>query len=545
MKAVIYTLLTLIFASTQLFSIGQEWVARYNGTGNTTDWAFALEIDATGNTYVTGYSTGAGTSKDYRTIKYNPAGQVLWTASFNGPVNGGDYAYAIVLDQSGNVYVTGRVDYGTGALADIITIKYDSQGIQQWFARYNGAANNHDEGKAIQVDNSGNVYVSGKTFANNNYDFVTIKYNSSGTQLWASTYNGPGNNEDVAASLAVDNSGNVYVAGASIGSGTGSDFTVIKYDVNGTQSWIKRNNGVGNGGDAAISIKTDAAGNIYAGGFMDMGGQGHNYHVAKYNSAGTVLFESQYNGPSGLSDFATAMVIDANSNVIITGSSARIVGNVVDSNYATVKFSSDGLLQWVAVYNGPNNTIDISRAIYADNAGNVYISGSSYGGVNSNDYITIKYSPLGNQLWVASYNGPANSNDYCTGLVADNSGNAYVTGRSLGVGSDYDYATIKYSDFVGINITSTEVPDRFNLYQNYPNPFNPTTKIKFDLPKSSSVVLKIYNSMGEEVFSKQFGNLNPASYEYNFAANTLSSGVYFYKLIADEIISTKKMILVK
>ncbi len=543
MKAVIYTLLVLSFSVTQIFSIGQEWVARYNGTANTTDWAQALAIDATGNTYVTGYSTGSGTSKDYRTIKYNLAGQVLWSASFNGPVNGGDYSYAIVVDNSGNVYVTGRVDFGAPTQSDILTIKYDSQGIQQWTARYNNT-NNLDEARAIQVDNSGNVYVTGKT-TGTNVDFVTIKYNPNGTEAWVSTYNGPGNSEDVAVSLAIDGSGNVYVAGASIGSGTGSDFTVIKYNSDGTQSWVKRYNGAGNGGDAAISVKVDATGEVYAAGFADMGAEKHNYYIVKYTSTGAVRWERQYNGVGGLSDIATAMVLDNNANVYVTGSSAQVIGTIVDSNYATVKYNRDGVQQWAAIYSGPNNTIDISRGIFVDITGNVYISGSSSGWINGDDYVTIKYTPAGATSWIMSYNGPANSNDYCTSIVADNNGNAYVSGRSFGIGTDYDYATIKYSDMVGINISSNEIPNRFNLYQNYPNPFNPSTKIKFDLPNSSQVVLKVYNTMCEEVFGKEFGNLQPATYEYSFAANTLTSGVYFYKLIAGEFISTKKMILVK
>ena len=253
----IFSILSLLLITAQSFSFGEEWVARFNGAGNTTDWAYGITLDPSGNVYVTGYSTGAGTGKDYMTIKYNSNGNVLWTSSYNGPINGGDYSNAIAVDQSGNAYVTGRVDFGA-SYADIVTIKYNSQGVQQWSARYNGPANNIDEARCIKTDGNGNVFVAGKSF-NANYDFIVIKYNSNGTEAWVATYNGPGNNEDVVNSLDIDNSGNVYIAGNSIGSGTGSDFTVIKYNSNGAQAWVKRYNGPGNGGDAALTVRVDGS----------------------------------------------------------------------------------------------------------------------------------------------------------------------------------------------------------------------------------------------------------------------------------------------
>jgi dienelactone hydrolase len=79
-----------------------------------------------------------------------------------------------------------------------------------------------------------------------------------------------------------------------------------------------------------------------------------------------------------------------------------------------------------------------------DGSGNVYVTGYSYGGDANYDYATIKYDTNGNQLWSAPYNGTGNSEDYAFALVADKSGNIYVTGQSMGVGTNFDYATIKY-----------------------------------------------------------------------------------------------------
>jgi lysyl endopeptidase len=98
---------------------------------------------------------------------------------------------------------------------------------------------------------------------------------------------------------------------------------------------------------------------------------------------------------------------------------------------------------------------------------------------------------------------------------------------------------------VGINQISSNVPDKFNLYNNYPNPFNPKTVIKFDISKSELVKLEIYNMLGEEVTTLVNQNLTPGSYSIDFDATGLSSGMYFYRIEAQDFSMTKRMVLVK
>jgi Secretion system C-terminal sorting domain/Beta-propeller repeat len=270
----------------------------------------------------------------------------------------------------------------------------------------------------------------------------------------------------------------------------------------------------------------------------------YNFLAIKYDMNGNVIWEKQYNGSSSTADFATSMAIDAADNIYLTGLTTNNTPFGLDSNYVTLKYNPAGQLQWAAFYNGPNNSVDVSRSIFVDNALNVYISGSSKGS-GSDDFATIKYLPNGTTSWVLTYNGPGNGEDNSTSVVADNLGNAFVTGRSVGTGTNYDYATIKYGDLVGINPVSNQVPDKFSLYQNYPNPFNPSTNIKFDLPEETNVVLRLFSSLGTEVFSEDMGSLQPATYEYVFNANNLPSGVYFYSLQTNRLTETKKMILVK
>jgi hypothetical protein len=158
------------YATVKYNPSGQEqWVARYNGPGNDWDGAEAIAVDGSGNVYVTGESVGSNIF-DYATIKYDSSGQQQWVARYDGPGNSiDDIARAIALDTSNNVYVTGTSD------GDYATIKYNGMGQEEWVVRYAGIKEGSDDANAIAVDSSGNVYVTGNS-GTNNIDYATVKY---------------------------------------------------------------------------------------------------------------------------------------------------------------------------------------------------------------------------------------------------------------------------------------------------------------------------------------------------------------------------------
>ena len=543
-KWVIFSLVFILFFITGsvLSQVTQQWVSRYNGAGNGDDEAYSIAVDGSGNVYVTGYCTETGTYHDYCTIKYNSTGGQQWVAKYNGPGNANDEAYSIALDGSGNVYVTG-VSVGSATSFDYCTIKYNSAGVQQWVARYNGAGNSVDEAYSIAIDGSGNVYVTGKSWGGYgiSYDYCTIKYNSSGSLQWVARYNGPGDSTDVAWSIALDGSGNVYVTGSSYGSGTSFDYCTIKYNSSGIQQWVARYNGPGNNYDYAYSLAVDGSGYVYVTGGSYGNGTWNDYCTIKYNSSGVQQWVARYNGPGNYDDVAYSIVLDGSGNVYVTGYSK----GSVSYDYCTIKYNSVGDTIWVRRYNGPGNGNDYAYSIAKDGSGSVYVTGRSYGIGTDDDYCTVKYNSSGFQQWVARYDGPGNSIDYAYSNAVDGSGNVYVTGYSTGSGTVHDYCTIKYSQGVGIKKISTEVPSSFSLKQNYPNPFNPNTKISFDLPKNVNVKLTIYNMLGREVETIVNEQLNAGSYEVTFDGTKYTSGVYYYRLNAGEFVETKKMILVK
>ena len=362
----------LDFATVKYNSSGtQQWASRYNGTAGGDDIAYAIAVDGSGNVYVTGSSLGSGgTGLDYATVKYNSSGTQQWAAIYNGPAGSNDIAYAIAVDGSGNVYVTGSSLGSGGTGLDYATVKYNSSGTQQWASRYNGTAGGDDIAYAIAVDGSGNVYVTGSSLGSGGtgLDYATVKYNSSGTQQWAAIYNGTAGSNDIAYAIAIDSSLNVYVTGSSLGSSVGLDYATLKYNSSGTQQWASRYNGPANGDDIAYAIAVDSSLNVYVTGSSLGSSVGLDYATVKYNSSGTQQWASRYNGPANGDDKANALVIDASNNVYVTGSS---LGSSVGLDYATVKYNSSGTQQWASRYDGTASGDDIATLLKFDLSGSI------------------------------------------------------------------------------------------------------------------------------------------------------------------------------
>ena len=485
------------------------WVRHYNGPGKSRDGATALAVDASRNVYVTGESYGSDHFIDYATIKYTSAGDTAWVRRYNGPGDSSDYATALAVDASGNVYVTGR-SQGSGTDDDYATIKYTSAGDTAWVRRYNGPENGWDWATALAVDASGNVYVTGRSvYWPRIFEYATIKYTSAGDTAWVRRYGG-----DVATSLAVDASGNVYVTGSS-GSYPNSDYATVKYTSTGDTAWVRRYSGSESWSyDVARALAVDASGNVYVTGSSDGSGRYSDYATVKYTSTGDMAWVRRYGG-----GYAAALAVDAGGNVYVTG------------NGGTIKYNSSGDSAWTRSFAGVDLAVDAS--------GNVYVTGSSAG-----QSATIKYDAAGNQEWLAQYSYPGGTSTP-VGLKLDAQNNIYLAGTSSVNGQSY-YTVIKYRQTPNaVRENDGSVPTTFALSQNYPNPFNPLTTIRYSLPSTANVKLAIYDLLGREIATLVNEEQSAGWKEVEWNASAFSSGIYFYRLTAGNYVGVKKLMLLK
>ncbi|HMQ78544.1 MAG TPA: SBBP repeat-containing protein [Ignavibacteria bacterium] len=534
---IIITLLFICSPRDANSQVSQEWAKRYNSTGTANDYAKAITYDAAGNVYVTGSA-----NNNYLTIKYSPQGDTLWKAVYAGPANDDDTPNSIFVDAAGNVYITGK-SFGNFSETDYATVKYDANGTQLWIQRYNGTNNDNDEAVSVAVDGSGNVYAGGWSSAlNGSTDFVIVKYSPAGSQLWVRSYNGPAGGNEFMSKMIIDAAGNIYAAGRSRGV-SNDDFLTLKYNSSGTLQWSARLDGTGNGNDAAVSLTVDNAGSVIVTGYTAGNGTAKDYTTVKYNNAGVQQWIKNYNRTGTTQDEAVGIVSDNTGNIYVTGFCTGTGTSTFD--YVTVKYNSNGDQQWAKVFNsGLVGVDDKAASIDIDQTGNIYVTGSTISSGSDFDCGTVKYSPSGEVLWSILYENILGVDDKAVMVKADNNGNVYITGTSGGF-TGIDFLTVKYSQPIGITPIGTEVPEGFSLEQNYPNPFNPVTNIRIQMPNSGNVKLTVFDITGKEVAVLVNENLSAGTYNIDFDASRLASGTYFYRMEAGSFTEVKKMILVK
>lgn len=329
------------------------------------------------------------------------------------------------------------------------------------------AGSGSDSGNGIAVDGNGNVYVTGyfqstatfgtvtKVSAGNN-DIFVAKYDKTGVLQWVQTAGGTGSEE--ASSIAVDGSGNIYVAGYFQGSTAfgstartslgNSDVFVAKYSTGGVLEWVEFAGG--NGSDVITDIGVDGNGKIYVTGYFigsisfgsisKTAAGSYDGFLAGYDPTGANWnWVHTFGGTND--DLSNKIAIDSEGNVYITGifSGTATFGSpsITSKGFVDVfvaKYNSGGTFQWVHSAGGTN--YDGAGGIAVDSNGNVYVTGNFYGNISfgsidkttagNNDIFLAKYDTNGNFHWAQTLGGALG--DYSNGIAVDGSGNIYVTG---------------------------------------------------------------------------------------------------------------------
>jgi hypothetical protein len=456
------TLVALLLSVSAAYSqINLQWQIELNdASGNFIDKASDLELDAAGNTYVTGTSFN-GTSYDIMTVKYDAAGVEQWRTGFDGPGSGLDEGFALTRDSNDDIFVTGHV-FVAGSDWDIVVIKLNGlTGAIMWSDVLAGTVN-FDSGRDIGVDNSDRVLVCGNySTTPTNVQIITMQYPNAGSAPTWTMFEGAALNDEARA-LVIDAADNVYVAGHSEFSSatTYFDFRVIKYNSAGALQFSNTQDSGSDNLDTPHAIALDpASGDVVLGGqgFTDVVNE-EDYLLIKFDgTTGAFDWLQQYAGDAEALDKITAIDIDAAGNIYVTGQSKSVASS---EDFYTVAYNSAGVEQWNHRYTSPSLEFDSGSDIQLAASGLfAYVTGYSYEAGTNNDYTTLKYDvSSGNLEWSIKFDGPASLSDQAVKLQVDPTENIFVTGNSHGGAAvNLDYRTIKYCQLTTVASNDTAI----------------------------------------------------------------------------------------
>ncbi len=498
-KAAILAILAVCFTVSLKAQYAQQWVSTLNANAQSY-YSTKVVKDAGNNLY---------TYANNKLAKYSPAGTMLWQ------VTNPDMIYDMFLNDNGDIFITGIYSLYYPQKYFYVT-KFNSSGNELWSKITGGAANTGYYPWRIITDNQGSIYVSAtiQDFNNNFSGSFLYKFDISGNPIWNTDV---GLEQTMNIKIYANNS--ILVIGYTYQSGY-STF-IKKFSLSGIPI-----NSVPVDSGFVHDLTVDNAGNLFATGD----------HTLKINPAGVKVWEKS-NGFR-----ASGITLDANNNIYLCGS----IGGYSNSDAVMAKMDANGNMMWAQYYSGLANGPDGFAQIALMPNGSIVVCGSTTRTYRNSDMLLVKYTSAGVQQFTSTYNGSADSTDYGQNMVLIGN-DVVIGGISKTVPGIYGYSgcVVKFSDVTGINSTNNEIPEGFNLSQNYPNPFNPSTKISFSIPKSSLVKIVVYDITGKEVETLVNENLNAGSFEVDFNASKLTSGVYFYRITADGFNETKKMILTK
>lgn len=402
----------------------------------------AIAVDAQGNVTVVGYGDIDGGQHNFITLYYDSLGRKRWHVQEGGSSGYQDEAYDVLMDEFGHIYVTGRIEnWGTGL--DFLTVKYDTAGNQIWRNMFHSSSGNNDTALRLKLDQHKNVFVCGFLRHSNQRNLSVIKLDSAGEQQWNSLY--PGSVSSIEMGFFMDFQENLYLVGTASEDSSGDDALTIKLNPDGEIAWAVRYDKPGNSNDTAIALSFDHAGNAIVLGKTETTVANTDFLLLKYDQDGELLWRQQFEDSPGSNDKTEALAVDTDGSIFIFGES-QSSGDPA-TRIVTMKYSPAGDHEWTARYQdaGENFAGDIA----VDLTGNIVVTGSSRTLEDRHYMVTVKYDRNGNEIWLSRFSTPSYRYINSNVISIDSDGNAYIAARGArnpGVGNSTTVAlTLKYT----------------------------------------------------------------------------------------------------
>jgi len=378
----------------------------------------------------------------------------IWSRFWGG--SNFETGYDTLVDNSGNIYAIGStMSYGAGDF-DVLLLKYDSNGNLLWNITCGGSG--YEEGKAIVLDNSGDIYVAGVTtsYGAGNLDVYLLKYNSSGDLQWSTTWGGPDN--DRGEGIAIDNSGNIYITGDTVSFGSGSnDVLLLKVNAStGNEIWNKTWGGsnIDIGYDLCIFNEQ----NITITGRTNSFGAGNDdLFLLNYNSSGDLLWNITWG--TSLSEEGAAITLDNSGNYYIAG---KIYLSTSDHVSLLLKFNSQGNYLFNSTW-FLGVKADPAFGIVLYNQSDLFLCGRSKNTTNY-DIFLLNYDLNGNLLF--NFTWGSSGYEEAMGISTDNQNNLYITGYTENLGDNPDDIFILKYDLKDITASSSDNNENENNKEN-------------------------------------------------------------------------------
>lgn len=438
--------------------MNRDWV---QSTGVPSDIDWSASIKGNDNIIVVGNTITTSEQINILVTKYDQSGQIVWETEYNNPIsNDNDYGTAVTLDANGNVYVAGASYVPAQESYDFVVLKYSSSGTLLWNYTYNNTYNGNDVPTAIIVDASGNTYVTGGSEgASTQGDYCTLKINPNGSMVWEQRYD-YNNLMEVSAGIDFDNWGNIVVTGGSGKNTTTWEYATLRYSQVGNLVSETRVEVVGAGIDQPSGITKDLNGNFYITGSTTIDGINYDIKTVKLDTDMNLVWTNIYDG-DGFEDRANSIMVDGSGQVYLAGYSTQSNG---ETDFLTVKINTDGTLNWNKTISSLHeNGSAKAQKIALDGNGNIYVLGQIIEN-GQFDLLTVTYNFDGKLRWKFIDDPLVAHEDIGLGIYTDALGDVFVLGKSKNIiSSQAEYVHLKYSSYKrnqSIMLIGNQ-PDRF------------------------------------------------------------------------------------